>query len=218
VLLPFVSLHPKPDLSRHVSVADASPSSFELAARLGHPRASRSDGRTASAPVLISAEDVATTTTSTVVVATTAAVVARQAAAAPVPRRSSPPTTAKRRPTTTTTPKKKATTTSTTSAPKPTSPPQMRPWTPPTQESNSGQSEAGEGTWYKTSDPQVCAHKSIPMGTVLKVTNIENGKTTTCKVGDRGPYVEGRIVDLSPEAFSALAPLSEGVINVKLEW
>jgi peptidoglycan lytic transglycosylase len=64
----------------------------------------------------------------------------------------------------------------------------------------------------------VCAHKSIAMGTIVKVTNIENGKSTTCKVGDRGPYVEGRIIDLSPEAFSQLAPLSDGVINVKLEW
>jgi rare lipoprotein A len=64
----------------------------------------------------------------------------------------------------------------------------------------------------------MCAHKTLPMGTVVTVTNVDNGKSTTCRVGDRGPYVEGRIIDLSPEAFSQLAPLSEGVINVKLTW
>jgi rare lipoprotein A len=94
----------------------------------------------------------------------------------------------------------------------------MRPFTAPSPASDTGQSEAGEGTWYKTSDPAICAHKSIAMGTIIKVTNIENGKSTSCKVGDRGPYVDGRIIDLSPEAFSQLAPLSDGVINVKLEW
>ena len=127
-------------------------------------------------------------------------------------------TTTKKHTTTTTSKAHKSTTTTTRPASTASSPPQLRPYTAPTPAASTGQSEAGEATWYKTSDPAVCAHKTIPMGTVLKVTDIESGKTTTCKVGDRGPYVEGRILDLSPEAFSQLAPLSDGVINIKIEW
>jgi rare lipoprotein A len=94
----------------------------------------------------------------------------------------------------------------------------MRPSTPPAAGPSTGQSETGQATWYDAPDPTMCAHKTIPMGTVLTVTDVDNGKSTTCKVGDRGPYVEGRIVDLSPETFSQLAPTSAGVINVKITW
>ena len=54
------------------------------------------------------------------------------------------------------------------------------------------------------------------MGTVLTVTATSTGKSITCHVGDRGPYVEGRILDMSKYAFSQLANPSSGVIWVKI--
>ncbi|MBN1258426.1 septal ring lytic transglycosylase RlpA family protein, partial [Candidatus Peregrinibacteria bacterium] len=61
------------------------------------------------------------------------------------------------------------------------------------------------------------AHRTHPFGTWLKVTNAENGKSVKVRVNDRGPYVEGRIIDLSKAAFESIASLSRGVINVTLE-
>jgi rare lipoprotein A (peptidoglycan hydrolase) len=216
VLLPLVSLHKKPS-AEHRAVLDASGSSLALAARFGHERASRSGPRTTASAALISVEPVPETVATTT---TTAAVVTAQVVhhtATTVHHSSTTRTTAKKH--TTTTVKKKSTTTTTAPhASSSSAPPQLRPFTPPTPGPSTGQSEAGEATWYKPDDPATCAHKTIPMGTVLTVTNIENGKTTTCRVGDRGPYVEGRILDLSPEAFNQIASLSQGVINVKIEW
>ena len=53
---------------------------------------------------------------------------------------------------------------------------------------------------------------------MLTVTNLNNGASITCEVGDRGPYVEGRILDLSKYAFSRLANPSTGLIWVKITW
>jgi len=78
--------------------------------------------------------------------------------------------------------------------------------------------EEGGASYYDYPDPRTCAHKSLPKGTALKVTNLANGKTTTCVVNDRGPYVTGRIIDLSKTAFGEIAPLSDGVIRVSIEW
>lgn len=60
------------------------------------------------------------------------------------------------------------------------------------------------------------AHKMLPFGTVVQVTNLENGKSVTARVNDRGPYVPNRIVDLSPAAFAQIADLSRGVIRVNV--
>jgi rare lipoprotein A len=49
------------------------------------------------------------------------------------------------------------------------------------------------------------------------VTNVQNGKSVIAKVNDRGPYVQGRIIDLSRSAFSSIASMSAGVITVKVE-
>lgn len=78
--------------------------------------------------------------------------------------------------------------------------------------------EEGGASYYDYPDPRNCAHKSLPKGTALKVTNLANGKTTTCVVSDRGPYVTGRIIDLSKTAFSEIASISDGVIRVSIEW
>jgi rare lipoprotein A len=56
------------------------------------------------------------------------------------------------------------------------------------------------------------------MGTIVTVTATSSGKSVNCKVADRGPYVNGWIIDLSKDTFSALAPLDAGVISVRLTW
>ncbi len=61
------------------------------------------------------------------------------------------------------------------------------------------------------------AHKSLPFGTKLKVTNVANGKSVTVRINDRGPYIAGRCLDLSTGAFSAIADLKAGVIKVSYE-
>lgn len=60
------------------------------------------------------------------------------------------------------------------------------------------------------------AHKTLPFGTIVKVTNPSTGKWVKARVVDRGPYVEGRILDLTPSAFEAIADLSAGLVKVDL--
>lgn len=59
------------------------------------------------------------------------------------------------------------------------------------------------------------ASKTLPFGTKVEVTNLDNGKTITVPINDRGPFIEGRGLDLSKEAFSRISNLDNGVINVK---
>ncbi|WP_044213016.1 septal ring lytic transglycosylase RlpA family protein [Saccharicrinis fermentans] len=61
------------------------------------------------------------------------------------------------------------------------------------------------------------AHKTLPFGTLVKVTNVENNKTVIVKINDRGPFVKGRIIDLSQSAAKQIGGLLEGVFDVKLE-
>lgn len=61
------------------------------------------------------------------------------------------------------------------------------------------------------------AHKTLPMGTRVKVTNPANGKTVVVRINDRGPYIAGRCLDLSAAAFARIASLSQGVITVVYE-
>jgi len=64
---------------------------------------------------------------------------------------------------------------------------------------------------------QTAAHRKIPFGTRIKVTNLDNGKSTVVTVNDRGPYVEGRIVDLSKSAFSSIGDTAVGLLDVEIE-
>ena len=59
------------------------------------------------------------------------------------------------------------------------------------------------------------AHKTIKFGTILEVTNINNGKSVKVEVTDRGPFVKGRDLDLSEGAFKSIASLGTGHIKVK---
>ncbi len=61
------------------------------------------------------------------------------------------------------------------------------------------------------------AHKTLPFGTEVKVTNATNGKSVKVKINDRGPFVEGRIIDLSKKAAKKLDMIKAGVVDVTVE-
>lgn len=82
---------------------------------------------------------------------------------------------------------------------------------------NSHQSKkTASGELYKQ-ELKTGAHKVLPFGSLVKVTNVDNGKTVTVKINDRGPYVKGRVIDLSKSAFSEISSTSNGVIDVQIE-
>ena len=62
-----------------------------------------------------------------------------------------------------------------------------------------------------------CAHKSLPFNTILKVTNLANGKSCEVRVNDRGPFVLNREIDLSKAAATKLGMIGSGTTKVKLE-
>lgn len=61
------------------------------------------------------------------------------------------------------------------------------------------------------------AHKTLPFGTRVRVTNIENNQSVEVVVNDRGPYVDGRIIDLSKAAAEKLGFVNQGLADVKIE-
>ena len=61
------------------------------------------------------------------------------------------------------------------------------------------------------------AHRTLPLGTRLRVTNLENGRIVRVRVNDRGPYVTGRVLDLSHEAARRLDMVERGVAPVRLD-
>lgn len=78
--------------------------------------------------------------------------------------------------------------------------------------------QVGEASWYDAPGSALtAAHPSLPFGTVVTVTNLANGKSVRVVINDRGPF-GGRIIDLSPEAFSAIGLLGQGVCQVRLSW
>jgi rare lipoprotein A len=62
-----------------------------------------------------------------------------------------------------------------------------------------------------------CAHPTLPLGTMVMVTNLENGKSVELKVNDRGPFVKGRIIDVSYAAAKMLDMCEKGTAPVKVE-
>jgi rare lipoprotein A len=61
------------------------------------------------------------------------------------------------------------------------------------------------------------AHKEIPLNTVARVTNLDNGRSLILRINDRGPYIDGRILDCSYGAAKKLDFLTQGTANVKIE-
>lgn len=91
--------------------------------------------------------------------------------------------------------------------------------------------ETGGASWYgpgfhgrKTANGErynqnavSCAHKKIRLGSVIRVTDTRSGKSVVCRVNDRGPYIKGRIVDLSKAAAIRLGMIKRGTARVRLE-
>jgi rare lipoprotein A len=63
-----------------------------------------------------------------------------------------------------------------------------------------------------------CAHNTLPLGTMVMVTNLENGNSVEVKVNDRGPFVKDRIIDLSYAAAKILGMYEKGTAMVKVEF
>jgi rare lipoprotein A len=61
------------------------------------------------------------------------------------------------------------------------------------------------------------AHKTLPLGSKVKVTDSQTGKSIVVKINDRGPFIEGRIIDLSRSAARDLGIIQRGVAKVKVE-
>jgi len=96
---------------------------------------------------------------------------------------------------------------------------------------DASRSEMGLASWYgephhgqTTASGEIfdmtqltAAHRTLPLGTRLRVVNLQNGLTVRVRVNDRGPYIDGRVLDLSREAARALDMVERGVVPVKLE-
>lgn len=94
-----------------------------------------------------------------------------------------------------------------------------------------GYSETGYASYYadryhgkKTASGELyrnnlnsAAHMELPFGSMVRVTNLANGKSVVVKVNDRGAFKSGRIIDLSKSAFSSIANIRDGIIKVKVE-
>jgi rare lipoprotein A len=92
-----------------------------------------------------------------------------------------------------------------------------------------GSSQFGKAVWYdfvggRTASGEIldsvtatAAHRSLPLASYAKVTNLDNGRSVVVKINDRGPYTRGRIIDLSPRAADALDMKRAGVAAVIIE-
>lgn len=88
--------------------------------------------------------------------------------------------------------------------------------------------QEGTASWYDwdgraapcggTLSGYYAAHRTLPCGTQVTVTNPANGHSVTVVIRDRGPYVGGRIIDLADEAFAQIAPLGAGTVHVRITW
>ncbi len=63
----------------------------------------------------------------------------------------------------------------------------------------------------------IAAHRSLPIGTEVRVVNLDNGRKTVVKIVDRGPFIRGRVIDVSTAAAVALGFLQAGVAHVRIE-
>ncbi|WP_256930809.1 septal ring lytic transglycosylase RlpA family protein [Pseudomonas sp. ABC1] len=94
-----------------------------------------------------------------------------------------------------------------------------------------GDSQTGKASWYgsahhgkKTASGErfdqhalTAAHRTLPFGTQVRVTNLDNGREVTVRVNDRGPFKRGRIIDLSRAAAQRLDMLRSGVAPVRIQ-
>lgn len=66
-------------------------------------------------------------------------------------------------------------------------------------------------------DSLTAAHKTLPFGTLVNVTNLDNNQSVIVRINDRGPFIQGRIIDLSKKAMKMIKGLNRGVIRVRVE-
>jgi rare lipoprotein A len=92
---------------------------------------------------------------------------------------------------------------------------------------SSERKQVGHASWYslpsKTAngeqmneDKLTAAHPTLPFGTKVEVENLENGRKTTVRVNDRGPFVAGRIIDVSKAAARTLDMIADGIATVRI--
>lgn len=91
--------------------------------------------------------------------------------------------------------------------------------------------ETGKASWYgakfqfrKTASGErynmfamTAAHKKLPFGTYVRVTNLKNGRACVVRINDRGPFIRGRVIDLSAEAAKQIGVYSAGVAPVRID-
>jgi rare lipoprotein A len=93
-----------------------------------------------------------------------------------------------------------------------------------------GETQTGNASWYGNSQGHVtasgerfderdftAAHRYLPFGSIVRVTNLENGRTVDVRINDRGPWKGGRILDVSSAAADVLDMKRAGIVRVKLE-
>ena len=92
-------------------------------------------------------------------------------------------------------------------------------------------SQQGVASWYGKShhgrrtangesydmSAMTAAHRTLPFGSVVRVTRLDDGRTVTVRINDRGPYARGRIIDLSAQAAQTIGMTEQGVARVKVE-
>jgi rare lipoprotein A len=78
------------------------------------------------------------------------------------------------------------------------------------------EAKTASGEQFKPSE-LTAAHRTLPFGTRLRVTNVATGQSVTVRVNDRGPFVPGRVVDVSRSAAEVLGMVDRGITKVKLE-
>jgi rare lipoprotein A len=66
-------------------------------------------------------------------------------------------------------------------------------------------------------DALTCAHRTLPFGSVLRVTNLDNNRSVLVRVNDRGPFSRGRVVDVSRAAARKLEMIRAGVVRVRVD-
>ena len=92
--------------------------------------------------------------------------------------------------------------------------------------------ETGKASYYSTkcnggdktasgeklnNSAMTAAHKTLPFGTLLRVTNLKNNKSQVVRITDRGPYIKGRIIDVTTSVAEKLGFKKDGIVTVKIE-
>ncbi|WP_405030774.1 septal ring lytic transglycosylase RlpA family protein [Pleomorphomonas sp. JP5] len=87
--------------------------------------------------------------------------------------------------------------------------------------------QCGKASWYaergRTASGErmnpaarTAAHRTLPFGTLVEVENLRNGRTVVVRINDRGPFIKGRVIDLSRGAANEIGMVSSGTANVRL--